>query len=87
MPSQGHMRGGAMIVKRKDEEQKSVAVGELLTGAVFEKDKAVYLKIVSTRLDHNVCAVDVEDGDQFIFQPDTEVIPLEAELVIWGEYK
>ena len=76
-----------MIVKRKDEEQKSVDVGGLFTGAVFEKDKVVYLKIVNTRLDHNVRAVSVEDGDEFIFQPDTEVIPLEAELVIWGEQK
>lgn len=76
-----------MIVKRKDEEQKSVTIGELLPAAVFEKDKVVYLKIVNTRLDHSVRAVSVEDGDEFIFQPDTEVIPLEAELVIWGERK
>lgn len=87
MPSQGHMEGVAMIVKRKDEEQKSVAIGDIPLGTVFEKDNVVYLKIVNTRLDHNVRAVSVEDGDEFIFQPDTEVIPLEAELVIWGECK
>ena len=86
MPSQGHMEGGAMIVKRKDKRQKYKPIGKLLNGAVFEFNGIVMMRIFNAMLDDKVRAVDVENGSDYIFDSNTEVLPLDAELVIRGEF-
>lgn len=74
-----------MIVKRKDKDRILCEVGDLRLGTVFEINETVYLKIYNPRLTKEVNAVNVEDGELYQFEPDVEVTPLDAELVIRGE--
>ena len=75
-----------MTVTRQREKQHTVVVDELLYGAVFESNGNVYMRIFNARLDSKVRAVNVENGREYIFEPDVKVTPLEAELIIRGEY-
>ena len=74
-----------MIVKREDKAHILCEVGDLLLGRVFEHHDRVLMKIYNARQTKEVRAVDVEDGTEYLFEPDAMVIPLYAELIIRGE--
>ena len=73
-----------MRVKRID-GSVSVPVGTLSDGTVFDSYGVVLMKIYNARRTEDVRAIDVKDGSEYQFRPDTNVIPLDAELIIKGE--
>lgn len=71
-----------MNIIRKDKKRKNT-FGDMLTGAVFDYQGDAFVKIYDLE-SVEYSAVYLECGTVVKFSDNTEVIPLEAELIVRG---